>query len=147
MSGFRVKKLPQTCRLFALCVYFAVFCASCGSQPAYRDDPCDVVREYLVSVEVGDIDSVWTFLSDTTREQLDSRAAAYNEMPQHGTMRTGREMLRTGHVLASTREYKKLVLASRTAESADVDIVLHDDSALRITLKNENGRWAVMLPL
>ena len=90
---------------------------------------------------------MWEFLSDKTRKALDERASRLNDIPNHGISRSGFEMLRTGHVLSSTREYKKLVLASQNNDSAEVDIVLHNDKNIRIPLKKENGRWAVDLPI
>ena len=140
------RKLPHLCvAVWIICA--CLLCGGCGSDPAYRDDPCDVVREYLVAVEMQDNQAVWAFLSGDTRKKLDDKAAQFNDLPEHGNNRDGVDMFRTGHVLSSTREYKKLVLASQNNDSADVDIVLHDDKTLRIRLTKESGRWAIHLPI
>ncbi len=131
----------------ALILCIGLMCCGCGSKPAYRDDPCDVVKAYLAAVEGQDNEAIWAFLSDETRKKLDDKAAQFNASPDSGRTRTGADMIRAGHVLSSTREYKKMVLASQNNDSADVDIVLHDDRNLRIQLKKENGRWAVELPI
>ena len=131
--------------VLSLCI--GLMCCGCGSKPAYRDDPCDVVKAYLTAVEIQDNEAIWEFLSSDTRKKLDDKASQFNATPEHGKSRMGADMLRAGHVLSSTREYKKVVLASQNNDSADVDIVLHDDRNLRIQLKKENGRWAVELPI
>ena len=57
-------------------------------------------------------------------------------------------MLRTtGHVISSTREYKKLEVSSKTDQEAMVDIVMHDGSKKSVRLHRESGRWAIDLPL
>ncbi len=140
------KKLLQICGA-ALIVCACLLCVGCGSEPAYRDDPCDVVREYLYAVEMQDNEAVWAFLSGDTRNKLEQKAAQFNDLPEHGNSRAGVDMFRTGHVLSSTREYKKLVLASQNNDLADVDIVLHNDKTLRVQLKKESGRWAINLPI
>ena len=38
--------------VLSLCI--GLMCCGCGSKPAYRDDPCDVVKAYLTAVEIQD---------------------------------------------------------------------------------------------
>ena len=62
-------------------------------------------------------------------------------------MRHPEDMLRFGHVISSTREYKKLELIQSDASVATVRIVRHDESGLDIEMHNEDGRWTIELPI
>ena len=120
----------------------------CGGVPVWmRSAPDTVVYEYLQAVETQDYDTAWEFLSEQTRRDLDAKAAEFNAMPDHGVTVTGREMLRFGHVLSSTREYKKIAVASANDTVAEVEIILHDASKIPVTLHRESNRWAVNLPI
>ena len=91
---------------------------------------------------------MWEYLSGATREALDSRARAFNAASGGALERKGYDMLRTtGHVISSTREYKKLEISSQTDQEAVVDIVMHDGSKKSIRLHREDGRWAIDLPI
>ena len=91
---------------------------------------------------------MWEYLSTATQKNLDKRADAFNAQSQNGIPRKGCDMLRTtGHVISSTREYKKIEVSSQTAEEAVVNIVMHDGSVKSLTLHRENGRWTIDLPL
>ena len=135
-------------------LYASVFLLSfmvngCGAGPVWtRDDPRDVVNGFLQTAEVQNVEVMWEYLSTATQKSLNERADAFNAQSQNGSSRKGFEMLRTtGHVISSTREYKKLEVSSQTAEEAVVDIVMQDGSVKSLTLHRENGRWTIDLPL
>ena len=126
----------------------------CGAGPVWtRDDPRDVLNGFLQNAEVQNVENMWEFLSASTQEALNARAEAFNAgshdgIPYKGAPRKGCDMLRTtGHVISSTREYKKLEVSSKTDQEAMVDIVMHDGSKKSVRLHRESGRWAIDLPL
>ena len=121
----------------------------CGAGPVWtRDDPRDVVNGFLQTAEVQNVGEMWEYLSTATQKSLNERADAFNAQSQNGIPRKGCDMLRTtGHVISSTREYKKIEVSSQTAEEAVVNIVMHDGSVKSLTLHRENGRWTIDLPL
>ena len=129
-------------------VFFSVMLYGCGGTPVWlRNDPSDVVKGYLQAVEVQDEATVWEFLSQETRNRLEQMAENYNRDHASSPPLKGREMLRFGHVLSSTREYKKIVVSTKDDNHAVVNIVLHDESTLSVDLFRESDRWAIGLPL
>ena len=56
-------------------------------------------------------------------------------------------MIRTGHVVSSTREYRKFELVSETETESVVEIVLQDETRIPVTLHRESDRWALDLPV
>ena len=122
--------------------------SGCGGTPVWmRDDPAEVVSGYLSAVEGQNPEIVWEFLSSPTREKLEKRAEAFNEASDHGVSMRGMDMLRFGHVLSSTREYKKILVSSSDDRHATVHIVRHDESVIPIDLHRESERWVIDLPL
>ena len=132
-------------------VLFLCFLAlmyGCGGTPVWlRDDPSEVVKGYLQAVEIQDEDTVWEFLSQNTRSQLEHQAELFNQSHPSSLPRKGADMLRFGHVLSSTREYRKIVVSTEDESHAVVNIVLHDESTLSVDLFRESDRWAIGLPL
>lgn len=120
---------------------------SCGGpDPCESEDPCDVVRHFLTAADAQANERVWKCLSQETQTALEARADAFNQA-HPGQKRMGYDMLRAGHVMSSTREYKKFELASQDAASASVDIVKQNGSKLTVVLHREDNRWAMDLPL
>lgn len=129
---------------FLLVLAFLHF--SCSGEDAWeRQDPSDFLRGYLYAVESQDHDSVWAFLSVDSQAQLTQRAQAFAVLAK--TDSSGKDMLRLGHVLSSTREYKKFDVLSNDGQTARVDIIRHEGTDLRIELKREQGFWKIALPL
>lgn len=147
MNSQKIKRKQSLIFMMVTCI-FLITLLGCGGQPVWlRDDPEDVVAGFLSAVEVQDTDTVWEFLSSSTRNELEKRAENFNQMPDHGTAVQGRDMLRFGHVLSSTREYKKIELKSSDQTHATVQIVLHDESVIPVELHRESNRWTLDLPL
>lgn len=120
---------------------------SCSGEDAWeRQDPSDFLRAYLYAVESQDHESVWAFLSVDSQTQLAQRAQALAALAKTDSY-TGKDMLRLGHVLSSTREYKKFDVLSNDGQTAQVDIIRHEGTDLRIELKREQGFWKIALPL
>lgn len=137
-------------RLCVLSVLFILTCllSACGEGPVWmRDDPRTVLAGYLQEAEYQDTASMWEYLSADTRGKLDSLAADFNASEANGKPRKGHEMLCPGHVLATTREYRKLEIISSNNEIAVLHIILHDDTYKTVTLHKEEGRWAINLPI
>ena len=131
------------------CILFMTsFLAGCGSRPVWmRDDPCDVLAGFLQTTEYRGVDEMWEYLSAETRQRLDSRAQEFNAMQPEGGQRRGCDMIRAGHVLSTTREYKKLELAFENDRNAVVKIVLHDGNTIDVAMHRDAQRWAIDLPL
>ncbi len=124
------------------------YICGCGGTPVWmRDDPKDVLYGFLQTVEAQSTETMWEYLTDETRRKLEARAEAFNANAENGDKRKGYDMLRAGHVLSSTREYKKLEVAASDDKEAVVNIVMHDETKVAIKLYREGGRWAVSLPL
>ena len=148
MNEFREFKRKLSQIILAAACVFCVSLSGCGGTPVWqRDDPDEVVAGFLSAVEAQDSDVVWEFLSSQTREKLEKRAEDFNNLPEHGNTVRGRDMLRFGHVLSSTREYKKIIVASSDETHAAVQIVLHDGAVIPVDLHRESNRWTVDLPL
>ena len=134
----------RTAIFFFLLLSFILI--GCRGVPVWqREDPEDVLDGFLQTAESQDIEAMWEFLSEKTRSRLTERAEAFNAR-SGVTSHRGCDMLRPGHVLSSTREYKKLEVASQDDSSAAVDIVLHDGSRITVRLHREAGRWVIDLP-
>lgn len=133
--------------LLAMLIFFVIL-AGCGAGPIWtREDPEDVLTGFLQATEGQSPETMWEFLSSETRRKLEERASSFNATSTNGETRRGYDMLRAGHVLSSTREYKKIELASLDGEKAIVNIVMHDGSNIPVALHREDGRWAIDLPL
>ena len=140
-------KLRRMLWLTAFC-FLWIWISGCGGTPVWmRDDPAEVVSGYLSAVEGQNPEMVWEFLSTPTREKLEKRAEAFNQTSDHGVSMRGVDMLRFGHVLSSTREYKKIQVSSSDEHHATVHIMLHDESVIPIDLHRESERWVIDLPL
>ncbi|MBQ9241628.1 MAG: hypothetical protein IJ165_00120 [Proteobacteria bacterium] len=136
----------RLCMLVVLGI-FCMLCA-CGEGPVWtRDDPRTVLSGFLTDAEYQDMANVWEYLSAETRQKLDQMASAFNASAENGSPRKGYEMLRTGHLLSSTREYRKIELVSSDDTSAELHIILHDETYKTVTLHREEGRWAIDLPI
>lgn len=126
----------------------SLFLSACGDGPVWtRDNPRTVLTGFLQELEYQDTATIWEYLSTRTRQALDAEAAAFNENASNGAPRKGHEMLRPGHVLATTREYKKIETVSSNGETAVMHIILHDETFKTVTLHKEEGRWAIHLPI
>ena len=125
----------------------ALFCASCGGGDPHEDaDPREVVKGFLLDVETQNNASVWKYLGTSTRAELDRLASEYNA--RHASPpRRGEDRIRTGHVVSSTREYRKFELVSETETESVVEIVLQDETRIPVTLHRESDRWALDLPV
>ncbi len=149
MSAFRKNQF-----YFGLKLSRAVFCvlgtslffSGCSNHEDWmQDDPEKVLSAFLISTESQDIESMWEFLSESSRTKLNQLADDFNRIPG-SKARRGCDMIRPGHVLYSTREYKKIEVVSQDNLSAQVDIVMHDDLRKSIFMRRETKRWAIDLP-
>ena len=119
----------------------------CGEGAAWlRDDPQEVVRGYLQALDAQDRESACEFLSSKTRAKLDELARQSMDVTGEAE-RTGCRIIRSSHVVSSTREYRKFEVTSSSDTEAVVDIVLQNDSRISIALHREKDRWAIDLPL
>lgn len=139
----------KAARLFApLFFVWACLLTSCGAGPVWqREDPDVVLSGFLVAVESQNTKEMWEYLDPKTRDALQKKADDFNKNPQNGHKRQAWDMLRPGHVMATTREYKRIKLDKADEHSANVDIVLHDDSKVTVTMQRIDNRWTVALPL
>lgn len=136
-----------TAMVFGGLALASVFSA-CQAPPVWeRNDPEVVLRGFLQSAEAQRTDLAWNYLSKNTREKLQQKVDAFNQRFEGVMMRQPEDMLRFGHVISSTREYKKLELIQSDASVATVRIVRHDESGLDIEMHNEDGRWTIELPI
>lgn len=148
----RIKKanIQGNCliRIFILAIVLGIFQFGCGAGPVWtRDDPCEVLSGFLLATEVQDAEEMWEYLSAGTRDKLDEKARELNALVADGMPRKGFDMLRAGHVLSTTREYKKIELASQNGQNANVNLVLHDGSIIAIVMHREEKRWVIDLPV
>ena len=94
-----------------------------------------------MSVESQNREVVWEFLNHEDQAKLTQLAKDLEGFE-------GKDMLNFGHVISSTREYKKFELISQDKDNAVVAVVLHDQSQIKFQLaKGNQGRWTVDLPL
>lgn len=145
MSVTRMKK--KACLRAVMIILSLMFCA-CQAPPVWeRQDPEIVLKGFLQSADAQRTDLVWNYLGDHTRDILQQKADALNQRFMGVMSRQPEDMLRFGHVMSSTREYKKIELVRQDESVAIVRIVRHDAPGLDIEMRNENGRWAIDLPL
>lgn len=133
------------CVLYLL--LFLIFMLSgCGDGPTWtRSDPEDVLYGFLLSSEAMDTETMWEYLSEGTREKLETKASEFNRTAPENGSREPHEMLRTFHVISSTREFKKLETVSSDKHKASVNIVMHEGAAIPVELIREGKRWAIEL--
>lgn len=119
--------------------------AACGSNdPCLSDDPRDVVKQYLSLLDAQNEAGAFECLSRQAQDALTQRADAFNAA-NPGSERKPSEMLRAGHVIASTREYKKFEIQSQDGAQAAVGIIMQDGSQIPVLLRRDGTRWAVDL--
>ena len=134
------------CRLVAL---LSLLClpVACSAKKGFElDEPQAFVKAYLQTLDAQDNDDAWAFLSSRSKNSLEKLALDYNQT-HDGVNRAPAHMLRFGHVIASTREYKKILCSNQNESSAVVDVVLQNGNTLQIQLVKENSQWAVDLPI
>ena len=146
-AGHNRRKYVKHAYLFIL-LFFVTVMTGCGAGPIWtRDNPKDVLSGFLQTTESQSTETMWEYLSEGTRSKLEARAAEFNAKTENGEKRRGCDMLRAGHVLSTTREYKKLEVASNDEQEAIINIVMHDGSIIPVSLHREANRWAIDLPL
>lgn len=138
--------IPCACRLIALLTLLCLPTACSAKKGFELDEPQAFVKAYLQTLDAQDNDNAWAFLSSPTKNSLEKLANDYNQS-HDGVNRSPALMLRFGHVIASTREYKKINCTGRNDASATVDVVLQNGNTLQIHLVKENSQWAVDLPI
>ena len=145
-SLYIAKKRSGYACLVTLLFTMALACLGCKAPPVWeREDPDVVLRGFLQSADAERTDLVWNYLSKNTRDILQKKADEFNQISK--TERPAHEMIRFGHVMSSTREYKKLDVENENDLEAVVNIVKHDDSTIQVVLKKEDGHWTIDLPL
>lgn len=134
------------CRLIALLLLLCLPTA-CGAKKGFElDEPQAFVKAYLQTLDAQDNDDAWAFLSARSKHSLEKLANDYNQT-HDGANRSPAHMLRFGHVIASTREYKKIQCSTQNDAAAIVDVVLQNGNTIQIPLVKENSQWAVDLPI
>lgn len=128
------------------CVIGCGLVACSAKDPCLSDDPRDVVKQYLQMLDAQNEAKALDCLTDEAQNALAQRAEAFNAVHADGK-REPSEMLRAGHVIASTREYKKFEVQSEDESRAIVDIVMQDGSKIPVSLRRESARWAVELDI
>ena len=93
------------------CVIGCGLVACSAKDPCLSDDPRDVVKQYLQMLDAQNEAKALGCLTDEAQNALAQRAEAFNAVHADGK-REPSEMLRAGHVIASTREYKKFEVQS-----------------------------------
>lgn len=136
----------KRCVLAAL--LFLVFMTSgCGEGPLWtRSDPDEVLYGFLLASDSMDTEAMWEYLGKDTRARLQASADEFNSTAPENGRREAHQMMRTFHVISSTREFKKLLVVSSDEQKAEVHIVLHGDDAIPVELIREDKRWAIELP-
>ncbi len=135
---------------FSLLFGVAGLLTGCKAEPLWnRPNPEIVLRGFLQSAEAQRTDLVWNYLGEKTRDALSREAENFNKLiDKNDHPRKPEEMMRFGHVISSTREYKKLEVISADQSRAVVRIVrLNDMPHIDVVLTRENDRWTVELPL
>lgn len=137
--------MPSTWGFFALSM---AFCTGCGApDPCFDEDPKNVVKQYLTMLEAQNEARAFLCLSDETKTWLEKQAADFND-DNPNRKRTPAQMIRAGHVISSTREYKKFEVDSETPSNATVSIVMQDGTRIPIELiRQKDKRWAIQLPV
>lgn len=127
---------------------FVCLLSACQAPPVWeRNDPEVVLKGFLQSAEAQRTDLVWHYLGQNTRTHLQQKVDAFNARFKGVMSRQPEDMIRFGHVISSTREYKKLELIQSDETGATVRIIRHDASNLDVEMKKENGRWTIDLPI
>ncbi len=130
---------------FLLCLMF--MSAGCGEGPLWtRSDPDEVLYGFLIASDSMDTETIWEFLGKNTREKLQASAEEFNKTAPENGKRKPHQMMRTFHVISSTREFKKLETVSSDEQKAVVQIVMHEGEAIPVELIREGKRWAIELP-
>lgn len=128
------------------CVVCCVVSSCSAKDPCLSDDPRDVVKRYLVMLDAQNEEGAYACLSSEAQKSLADRAEAFNADHPDGK-RTPGEMLRAGHVVASTREYKKFEVQTEDRTKAVVDIVMQDGRKIPVALRREAERWSIELDI
>lgn len=127
----------QGCTVFVLLSVVLLACAP--KEPWEQKDAAKVLENFLISVENQDRDSVWEFLKQQDRDALE-------RLGQKAGLE-GKDMLNFGHVLSSTREYKRFETVQHDDSRALVAIQKHDGSQIELELNKERGHWVVGLDI
>lgn len=130
---------------YILCLLGCLACS--GTKNCDKTDPEDVLKGFLQDLDAQDYDSVWACLSQTSQNALRSKARAFNQNHPENP-RLPQDLLRAGHVVSSTREYKKFETLSLNGQCATVAIVMQNNlPTIKTTLCLENDHWKISLPL
>lgn len=144
--SFKRLSLPKLGISIILFILATLHISCSGEEIWERQNPSNFLRNYLYAVDIQAHDAVWSFLSSESQNHLDRRAKALAVLTKNNSY-AGKDMLRLGHVLSSTREYKKFELLSNDGQRAEVEIIRHEGASLYIQLTREHGQWKITLPL
>ena len=120
---------------------------ACREVPTWeRNEPEVVLSGFLIASDAMDTEAMWEYLSEDSQTKLKNKAEEFNKtVPERGRHEP-HQMIRTFHVISSTREFKKLETVSSDKHKATVNIVMHEGDAIPVTLIREEKRWAIELP-
>lgn len=128
--------------LVSLALAAAVAAAGCR-RPA---GPVETYRVFTAAARAGDVEGVWSRLSERSRQALDARARAAAARAGGVVPASGKELV-LGDLAAQAARLKSATVLRESQDAAVLSVQVEGAPAAReVSLVRESGLWRVVLP-
>jgi hypothetical protein len=128
--------------LAALVLLAALATAGCR-RPA---GPAETYRAFTNAARAGDVDGVWSRLSERSRQALDARARAAAARAGGVVPASGKDLV-LGDLAYAAPRLKAVTVVRESRDAAVLSVEVEGATAAReVSLVRESGVWRVLLP-
>jgi hypothetical protein len=111
------------------------------------EGPADRYRVFAAAARAGDVETVWSMLSEDSRAKLDARAKELSARAAPGVLPGSGKDLVLGSLASTAPPLESVVVVRESRNEAVVAVkTAGGGEAREVTLVREGGTWRVILP-
>jgi len=108
--------------------------------------PAERYAAFSAAARDGDADAVWSMLSTSSREALETRARALAARAPPGVVAASGRQILLGDLAPRARAPRSVVVVRESRDEAVVAAEVEGQGAREVTLVREGGVWRVVVP-